>query len=90
MTMSGTCRGLMHVARERLDVFEGTRRQDAVPEIEDVPGTARGAGDHVGRAFEQPLARAEQQRGIEVALDPAVVADARPTPRRVACASRRR
>ena len=69
---------LVHVARERLHVLDRRRRQDAVSEIEDVARAAGGAAQHVARAGEQAIARAEQQRRIEIALDAAVVADALP------------
>ena len=68
----------MHVARERLDVLERGRRQDAVTEVEDVAGpSARACEDLVGRR-EHAIERAEQQRRIEISLDAAVGADALP------------
>ena len=68
----------MHVARERLDVFDRRAGQDAVTEIEDVPGPAAGALEHVVGCGERAIERAEQQRGIEVALNRPIEADALP------------
>ena len=59
----------VHVPRERLDVLDRRRRQDAVAEIEDVAGPSAGAAQHVVGRGEQAIERAEQQRRIEVALD---------------------
>ena len=81
---------LMHVARERLDVLDRRRRQDAVAQVEDVARPSAGARQHVVGRGEDAIERAEQQRRIEVALNRPIEADARPTPRRAACASRRR
>src|SRR5258708_14137685 len=68
----------MNVARERLNVLERCGREDAVPEVEDVPGPSAGAREHFVGGCEDALERAEQQRRIEVALDAAVGADALP------------
>ena len=58
----------VYVSRERLDVFHWRAGQDAVTEIEDVPGPAAGALEHIVGRRERAIDRAEQQRGIEVAL----------------------
>src|SRR5689334_16018774 len=71
----------MDVTRERLYVFDRRRRQDAVAEIEDMPGTAGGAREDVVRRGKHAVERAEQERRIEVALDAAVRAN--PLPRLV-------
>ena len=68
----------MNVPRERLDVLDRRRRQDAVTEVEDVARPAAGALEHVVGGREHPIERAEQQRRIEVALDRAIGADALP------------
>ena len=65
----------MHVPRELLDALERRTRQHAVAEIEDVPGPAARASQHVVGAGEQAIDGAEQQRRIEIALDAAVGAD---------------
>jgi hypothetical protein len=65
-------------ARERLDVLDGSGREDAVAEVEDVPGApARSLQDVVGGA-QQAMARPEEQRRIEVALHRPVRADLLP------------
>ena len=43
-------------------------REHAVAEVEDVTGSAAGAGEHVARAGGDALPRREQQGGVEVAL----------------------
>ena len=66
------------VLREHLHVLDRRGRQDAVPEIEDVTRPAADAREDVVGLLEHPRRRAEQQRRIEIALDAAVGADARP------------
>ena len=50
----------VHEPRERLDVLNRRRWQDAVAEIEDMAGPASGAASAPRGAAEQPLARTEQ------------------------------
>src|SRR4029079_9364952 len=69
---------LVHVSRERLDVLEWCRRQDAVAQVEDVAGTtARAVQDIVGRG-NHAIERPEQQRRIQIALNAAIGPDAFP------------
>ena len=68
----------MHVSRERLDVLDRRRGQNAVAQVEDVPRPSAGALEHfVGRG-DDAIERAEQHRGIQVALDAAIEPDALP------------
>src|SRR5581483_7544320 len=69
---------LMHVPRERLHVFDGNGRQDAVTEVEDVPGPSRRAREDVVGGGEDTVERAEQQRRVEIALDAAIEPDLLP------------
>src|SRR6478609_40200 len=48
------------------------RRQYTVAEVEDVARAAGGAAEDIAGARLDTLPRAEQQRGVEIALDPAV------------------
>src|SRR5204863_3004187 len=50
----------------------------AVAEVEDVAGPAAGPPQHVARALADQIRRTEEDRRLEVALDAAVAADARP------------
>jgi len=52
---------------EELGVFHGRLRQDAMAEVEDVAGTGEGGDDFLGGAANFGW-RAEEDRGIEVAL----------------------
>src|SRR5262249_17788 len=75
---SSRSRFLMNVPRQRLHVFQRSRGQDTVSEVEKVPWTAVRARRHfVGRG-EHAIERSEEQCRIEVALDAAVEADALP------------
>src|SRR5687768_2138215 len=58
----------MHVPRKLLDLFEGSRRQNAVPEIEDVAGPPAGPPQHIVCRRVKTVGGAEEQRRIEVAL----------------------
>src|SRR5258705_6652052 len=68
----------MNILREHLDIFDRRGRQDAVPEIEDVPRPASDALQNVFGLVEHPPWRPEQQRRIEVALDRPVESDLLP------------
>ena len=79
-----TWRGLprrtsMDVLREGLDVLERRGRQDAVPQVEDVPRASARAFEHIVGAGENAFERPEQPGRIEVALNGPVVPD--PIPR---------
>src|SRR6266511_897437 len=71
-------RALVDEACERLDVLERSGGQDAVSQIEDMSRAACRTPQDICRALEQPIARSEQQRRIEVPLHRAVGADALP------------
>ena len=68
----------MHVRSERLDLFDRRVRQDAMAEIEDVARPSAAAVAGYRRLREQSLARSEQQRRIQIALNAAVVAQIAP------------
>ncbi len=68
----------MDVLREHLHVLDGRHRQYAVPEVEDVAGTAADAFEDVVGLAEHPLHGTEQQRRVEVALHRMVVPDPLP------------
>src|SRR5450759_5661131 len=72
---------LVHRLDEDLQMLQWRRRQDPVPEIEDVARPAAGTAENVAGALAHKLRRPEEHRRIEVALDAAVVAD--PIPARV-------
>src|SRR5437773_12530354 len=65
----------MNVARERLDALERRRRQDAVTEVEDVSRPPARPRQYVVGGVEYLVDGPEQQRRIEVALNPPAVAD---------------
>src|SRR5262245_38344744 len=69
----------MYVASKRLDVLDGCRRQDAVPQVEDVAWAAAGEREDVVGGGEHAIERAEEQRRIQIALHRAVGAN--PLPR---------
>src|SRR5215471_7919703 len=68
----------MYVSRKRLNVFYRSRWQDAVPEVEDVAGTAAGAFEDVVGRRENAVERTQQQCRVEVALDGPAGADTLP------------
>lgn len=68
----------MHVLRERLYLFERCVGQHAVAQIEDVSRSSAGSSQHIVCRGEQEVARTEQPRRIQVALDGAVVTDDEP------------
>src|SRR5256712_12741170 len=73
-------RGLF--AHERGDPAQRVRvglRQDAVPEVEDVPAPTSRLAEHGARPFRHDRERRETDRGVEIALDGASVADAPPS-----------
>src|SRR6266849_9027664 len=65
----------MDVSRERLDGLQRTVGEYAVAEVEDVSGASGRAAQDVVRRADHAVGGAQQPDGIEVALDPAVVAD---------------
>src|SRR5205085_7791012 len=68
----------MHVLGERLHVLDGGCRQNAVTEIENVARSSAGTLQHIVGRGEHAIERREQKRGIEIALDRAVVSDTVP------------
>ncbi len=68
----------MDVLRQRLHVIDRRRRQNAVTEIEDVPGASVCPFEHVVGAVQHAIERRQQKRRIEIALYRVVVADAIP------------
>ena len=62
----------MHVTSERLEILDRRARKHTVSEIEDVPPPSGRAPKHVVGCRQKPIARAEEQRRIEIALDPAL------------------
>jgi len=71
-------RALLHERgelRQRARVGTG---QDSVAEVEDVPGPAAGACQHIERSLLDALPRPQQDGGIEIALDAALVPDRLP------------
>src|SRR6266851_2141563 len=72
---------LVHGFDEDLKIFERSRRQHSMPEVEDVARPSGGTPEHVAGALTHELRWAQQHRGVQVALDAAVVAD--PLPRRI-------
>src|SRR5687768_16446019 len=68
----------VHVLREHLDVLDRRRRQDAVSEVEDVSRTPADERKNVVGLREHPVGRPEQERGVEISLDGAVMANAVP------------
>src|SRR5260370_18231939 len=63
---------------QRLQVFERAAGQHAMTEIEDVARPPSRLPEHLPRPVDHELQRAEQHRRVQVALDPAFVADAPP------------
>src|SRR4030088_3408255 len=61
-----------------LEVFEGGLGEHAVAEVEDVSRTSGGTAQDATDAVADELGRAQQHRGVEVALDSALEADALP------------
>src|SRR5476649_1619227 len=74
-TSARLSRSAMHVLREHLHVLHRRRRQDPVPEIEDVSRTTGRAREHVFRLVEHPPRRAQEQGRIQVALHGAIETD---------------
>src|SRR5260370_37083533 len=63
---------------EELQVLERGRGQHAMPEVEDVAGSAARAAKDVARSFAYQLRRAEQHGRVQVALDAPIVTDSLP------------
>ena len=81
----------MHIARELLNAFERRTGQHAVAEVEDVPGTAADASQHVvGAARTAGRPGRAAASGSRLPCIAAIGADDRPRPRRAAGASRGR
>src|SRR5256885_14116854 len=68
----------MHGLDEQLEILPACLGRPAMAEVEDVSGPAAGPPQHVARALADQVRRTEKDRGLEVALDAAVPADARP------------
>src|ERR1700693_4225613 len=66
----------MHPLDDCLDGLDRCLREDAVPEVEDVPGAPRGAGKDVPHLALEVRPRRDESTGVEVALDGAVRTDA--------------
>src|SRR5258708_22562297 len=70
----------VHGFDEELKIFERSRRQHSVPEVEDVARPSAGTPEHVAGALAHALRSAQPHRGVQVALDAAVVAHPLPRP----------
>src|SRR5436305_10449981 len=68
----------MHGLDEQLEILHACLGRHAMAEVEDVAGPAAGPPQHVACALADQTRRTEEDRGLEVALDDAVAADARP------------
>src|SRR5438309_8379089 len=68
----------MDVLRPSLQVLDGAVWEHAVTEVEDMAGAAPGGLDHPTRAVFNEGPWPQQQGGIQVALDAAVVPDHAP------------
>ena len=68
--------GFVDVIDERPRAGHRGLRHDAVTEIEDVAGAAGRAREHLGSAGPQHVRGGKQRRGVEVALDADVGAEA--------------
>src|SRR4051812_43003000 len=64
-----------HDLDQRLDGADGRLRQDAVPEVHDVPAPAAG-GEHLGGARADRIGAREEHGGVEVALERLLAAGA--------------
>src|SRR5712691_7910507 len=69
---------LVNSVDEQLQVFERRRWQDSVAEVEDVTRPPAGATEDLSGALAHKFRRAEQNGRVQVALDPAVIADSLP------------
>src|SRR5207253_1180647 len=72
------CLGGMDVLHQALQVVDGAVWEHAVTEVEDMAGAAPGGLDHPTRAVFNEGPWPQQQGGIQVALDAAVVPDHAP------------
>src|SRR5487761_1100465 len=73
---SDTCRlPLMNRFDQELEVLEWSRRQHPVAQVEDMARPPGGAPEHFAGAFADQVRRTQQDGGIQVPLDPAIVAD---------------
>src|SRR5258706_12350763 len=68
----------VNILREHLHVLDGRRRQNAMTEVEDMPWTSAGASEDIFCLIEHSARRAEQERGVEIALHGAGEADLLP------------
>src|SRR5207249_4410209 len=66
ITSTATPSAAMHQVHDALQRLDRGLRQHAVPEVEDVTGTARGPVEHVAHPLLELGERREQRRGIEV------------------------
>ena len=68
----------MHILGEHLDMFDRCGREDAVTQIEDVPGPSARATQHVVRLLEHPRGGTQQQCWIQVSLNGVTRSDSSP------------
>jgi hypothetical protein len=59
---------LAHVLHHALHVFDRGAGNYAMPQIEDVPGTAAGLGEYLAHAFAEQIFTGKERDGVEVAL----------------------
>src|SRR5207253_5414188 len=78
ITSTATPSAAMHQVHDALQRLDRGLRQHAVPEVEDVAGTAPGPVEHVAHPLLEVGERREQRRGIEVSLNRPVGPDALP------------
>src|SRR5215472_9394279 len=68
----------MDVSGNGLDVLDRSRRQNAVPEVEDMAGPSSRFLEHLVRLCKDAIERPEEHGRIEVALHRAIEPDALP------------
>jgi len=69
---------LVHILDEEADVLDRRVRQDAVAEVEDVPGATGSLVEDLLGLASQVVTGSEERGRVEVALDGAIGADCRP------------
>src|ERR1700722_14887496 len=75
---AGNSAELAHVLHYALHVFDRGTGNDAVPQIEDVPGAAAGLGEYLTHAFAEQIFTGKKSDGVEVALHGNRVAEGGP------------
>src|SRR5262245_61999442 len=68
----------MDVLSERLDVLDRRRGENAMSQIEDVPWLPVRSLQHIVGCGQHAIERCQQDRGIQIALNGAIVPDALP------------